>query len=637
LAYPSIQLFVERTTTARRDVELSERSLLTIGEICRRLDGIPLAIELAAARAADLSIDDVAARLDDRLRLLVGGTRTAPDRQQTLRATVDWSYHLLTPPERRLLDSLSVFAGGWTLAAAEDICVANHVQSRAIADVLGMLVSKSLVERSDGEDGHTRYWLLQTVRDYAAERLCNGGAEETIRSRHAGHFLQLAEAAAPQLVGPSIVTWLQLLDREHDNLRSALRWFSGRGDIEHALQLGAALGRFWFSGGHVAEGRARLAELLDLSDDGSSWTRGRALEAAGALAILQADWDAARRYLEQGLALSRSVGDSEGIAWALFNLGFISRLAGDYAVAGRVLGEGLVVSRAGGHLPHEAFILFHLGFMARDEGRDEEARELLEHSLAVAERAGFARVIGFDHESLGVLDLQAGYLSTARTHFETARDIWRATDEWRGLSFSLGYLGRLAVSTEQLTEARQSLAEALKYATDLADRRVTLLALEAIVEFAAATTDRLRALRLAGAVLALRTSAHMPMSAPDAAAFKRRLRPVRASTGRLAAEHTLRHGASLSLDEAVAEARAAIEGASTADARAIGLLTPRERSVAELVARGASNRHVAQMLHISERTVARHLENIFAKLGLNTRTQVSLWIVEHGLSTRESA
>ena len=324
----AVQLFVDRAMLVRSDFRLTDRNASSIASICRRLDGIPLAIELAAARVRSLSAEEINRRLDQRFLLLTGGSRTALPRQQTLRSLIDWSYDLLGEPERLALQRLSVFAEGWTEAAAAQVCAGDGVQAHDVLDLLASLCDKSLV-LAEERDGHTRYRLLETVRQYARERLLEQMNGEAVRGRHLEHYLRHAEQAAAGMQGAEQLRWLRDLEEEHDNLRSALEWSlvaPTPAATASGLRLCAALQRFWLMRGHLSEGRACCARILELTA-AEAPTRERAdvLNAAGVLAYHQLDRVAAREQHAQSLAIRRALGDRRGAAVSLNNLGMLAR------------------------------------------------------------------------------------------------------------------------------------------------------------------------------------------------------------------------------------------------------------------------------------------------------------------------
>jgi non-specific serine/threonine protein kinase len=356
--YEAVRLFLDRATFALPSFALSDQNAPTIAQICRRLDGMPLAIELAAARVRALTVEQIAERLDDRFRLLTGGSRTSLPRQQTLRATVDWSYDLLSEAERVLLHHLSVFSGGWALEAAEAVCGGDAVPSSAVLDLLVQLVDRSLV-LAEPQGVEERYRLLETVRQYAREKLLEAGEANGVRDRHRDYFLSLAEQADPELRGREQLTWLERLTREQDNLRAAIEWSLTRDPAETALRLAGALGWFWDLRGHWSEGRAWVERCLELATPNDAqpdrtatqvapWVRGRIFLAAGILALVQTDFAAARPSLEEAIQLSRSAGDHWGVARALMSLAPVEAYQGRHGEAAAHLQEGLALFRAVG-------------------------------------------------------------------------------------------------------------------------------------------------------------------------------------------------------------------------------------------------------------------------------------------------
>jgi predicted ATPase/DNA-binding SARP family transcriptional activator len=340
--YESVRLFVERARYRNPAFLLDQQNARAVAEICRKLDGIPLAIELAAARAG-LSVEQIAARLDDPLRLLTGGNRTATPRQRTLRGALDWSYELLVGFERVLFRRLSVFAGGFSLEAAETVSSGEGIEEEDVLDLLSRLVDKSLVVSEATGDGGVRYRMLEPVRQYAQERLEESGEGDALRGRHAAFFLALAEVAESKLVEPDQVSWFERLEREHDNLRAALRNALDRGKVEPGLRVGGAIWRFWYARGHLSEGRRWLEEAL--AQPGTAPARAKALRGAGALAWAQGDYARAETLFEESLALRRELGDRQGVAEAINGLASVARDRGEYARARALFEVNLAVCR----------------------------------------------------------------------------------------------------------------------------------------------------------------------------------------------------------------------------------------------------------------------------------------------------
>ncbi|MBC8138265.1 MAG: tetratricopeptide repeat protein, partial [Fibrella sp.] len=408
--YESVRLFVDRAASVQSTFAVTNASAPTVAKICMRLDGIPLAIELAAVRVRSLSAEEINDRLDNRFRLLTGGSRTALPRQQTLRSLIDWSYDLLNAAEKRFFARLSVFAGGWTLAAAEQVCCDAPdepeplIEEWGVLDLLTSLADKSLVFAEPQGEGNTRYRLLETVRQYARDRLAEGKEQDAVRGRHQEYFLALAEEAEPKLHAAEQAVWLRRLEKEHDNLRLALEWSDpgGAGDVAGAkiqvLRLAVALGRFWLSRGFYKEGRDRLRDALadvvalppeHSLTDATKATRAKAQRAEGMIAEAQGDYAAARALYENSLTSCREAGDRFGIASALNSLGGIAaQFQSDYREARALQEESLSIFRELGAKQQAASCLNNLGMYAVIRGDYAAAQQLHEESLSVARELG---------------------------------------------------------------------------------------------------------------------------------------------------------------------------------------------------------------------------------------------------------
>ncbi len=412
--FESVRLFVERGVYSQPRFALTSANAKAVAHICHRLDGIPLAIELAAARVKVLTVDQIAARIDDRFRLLTGGSRTGLPHHQTLRAAMDWSYDLLSEEERALLRRLSVFAGGFNLEAVEAICAGDGVEVDAVLDLLTNLVDKSLVV-AEGLDGEIRYRLLETVRQYSREKLQESGEVAAVRGRHLDWYLGLAERAELELQGPDQVGWLDRLEMEHDNLRTALEWTkTGESGAEVGLQLAGALHRFWAMRGYLSEGREWLEGVLERHKHASR-ARAKAVYGAGDLALDQGDYGRAQALCEESLALYRGLGDKLGMALSLNVLAILTRNRGDHARASTLLEESLTLCRALGYRWALAETLNVLGLTVRRQGDYERAKALFEESLTLwrqtGDKWGLARSLG----SLGVVARLQGDYERART------------------------------------------------------------------------------------------------------------------------------------------------------------------------------------------------------------------------------
>jgi predicted ATPase len=545
----AVRLFVERARSAVSGFALTDANADAVGRICRQLDGIPLALELAAARVRVLSAEEIASRLDDRFGLLAGGTRTALPRQQTLLALLDWSYDLLSADEQALLVRLSVFAGGFTLEAAESLRSGDH--GGEVLDTLTGLVDKSLVM----VDAATpiRYRLLETVRQYAAGHLAAATAA-ALRDALAAYFAQLVQRAAPMLEGPDEAPWLAVLEREHDNIRGAIARVIETGDAERALQLAGPLARFWRVRGHLAEGRRQLTALLDVA--GGLPRRGaaaaRALHGAGWLARDEGDYNAARTLFSQSLAAARAADDALGVAWALVGMGFLDRYEGRYAEARDVLLEAQqTAERAGLRVPLAA-ALGNLGLVARDLGDFGEARRLLERSLEVARSLGDRLGIAWALTNLGLIASFDHEPVAAHTLLEEALALWRALGDRQNIASALSNIGHIAIGEGDHVRAHRCLLESLELLREAGDRRGLAFVLERFVALAAARGKPHLALAVAAHAAALRESIGARQPPSLQAAYESLIEETQRGIppeARRAAERT---GSTLTLDDVVA-------------------------------------------------------------------------------------
>ncbi len=404
--YEAVRLFVDRAAAAKPDFTLTEASAAPLAQVCQRLDGIPLAIELAAARVRTLSVPQIAAHLDERFRLLTGGSRTALPRHQTLRGLIDWSYGLLADAERALFRRLSAFVGGWTLDAAVDVCAGGGVDRFDVVDLLGRLVDKSLVLMDD-HAGDVRYHSLETIRQYALERLAETAEGDAVRARHRDFYLGLAEAAERQLEGPEQVAWLQRLETDHDNFRAALRWSLDAGDTEAALRLGSSLAPFWDTRRYIREGREWLDELRMRAREAPSTSApgrralARVLDGAARMRARSSEFAEEIDLLTQSLALWRELGDRRGIAEALDSLADATRLSGDRARGKILVEESLALFRELGDRRGTAHALNNLASNLSDGGDHARARALFEESVPLFEASEDRRGLSHALDNLG--------------------------------------------------------------------------------------------------------------------------------------------------------------------------------------------------------------------------------------------
>jgi predicted ATPase len=439
--YEAVRLFVERASAALPTFKLTDQNAPVVARICHRLDGIPLAIELAAARTRVLTVEQIAIRLDDRFRLLANGSRITLPRHQRLRAAFDWSYDLLSGAEQILLRRLSGFAGGFTLNATEAVCASDEIAEQEMLDLLTHLVDKSLVIVEERDD-EARYRLLETVRQYAWEKSQESG-EAHIRARHLTFFLSLAEAAAPGLVGERQAAWLNRLERDHDNLRAALEWSADQPEV--GLRLAAALAQFWEVHGYWTEGRERLASMLDRTKaSGPSAVRAKALTAVGRLAWYQGDYAAARTRHEESLAINRELGVKQGIAQSLSNLGLVALDQGDYTAARVLYEQSLAINGELGDKQGIGRALGNLGIVACRLGDYASARSLHEQTLMMFRELGGKRDIAYTLNNLAEVAFHQGEHVWAGTLFRQSIAMKQELGDRYGIAYTLERMAALS-------------------------------------------------------------------------------------------------------------------------------------------------------------------------------------------------
>lgn len=484
--YESVQLFVDRATAVQPGFEMNTANAPAIAQICHRLDGIPLAIELAAARVNVLSAEKIAVRLDDRFKLLTSGNRTALPRQQTLRAAIDWSYSLLSdlpPSERALLRRVSVFAGAWTLEAAEDVCVWETAHAplaqEDVLDVVTSLVNKSLVVQDMSAGMDAQYRLLETIREYALNRLVEAGEAQDVRARHAAFHFNIAENARPMLNGVGQQAGMKLLDQYFDDLRYALDWLADT-DAQAALRLAVMLGRYWEMGSHFSEGRSVLDRMLKLAVNAPPALRAEALCQAGLLTFRQGDYALAEALLQEALSINQAIGSEAGMANAMTNLGATASARGDYAHAREWLEQGLSHARRAGDDDAEAYALVMLGNMAYGMGDERMAQRHYEDALVMRRRQG-------DEISAGKLLHNLGSLAHAQNDLAKARSCYEGSlacttkfgNRWMKTGTLVG-LGNVAYEQHDYEAARRYYDESLAIAKEIGEKSLMGYALEGL-------------------------------------------------------------------------------------------------------------------------------------------------------------
>ncbi len=594
----ALQLFVQRARASRRDLELTREALAAAGEICRLLDGLPLAIELAAARIDRLSPQAILGRLDSpgtgRLPMLTGGLREQPARQQTMRDAIAWSYDLLDQSEQRMFQRLGVFIGGFSIPAASAVCELDEL---SMLDGARSLVAKSLV-RYDGDRGDgPRYGMFETIREFALEQLVASGQAWTARQRHAMWAVALAEQAGPQVKGPEAALWLDALERDHANLRAALGWFVEQRDGEGIARLAGALLPFWDERARYAEGRRWLETALELSSDVAARDRLSLLSGAGTMAWRQTDFAQAIRRHGQALRLAKELDDREA----------------------------------------EAFALNNLGVQEKESGNVDKARGLYEASIAIAREIGETHLVIQALHNLAQIQRVQGESAAARQSMEEVLALAKEHAMSWPLPIMLAALGLIATDLGEYDRAMTLFHESLALALAKGDRGSVVDGIESLARLAAVTGQPRPSIRLFAAGEALREELINPLPPIEGAYREPIMGKLRETVGERGFAAAWAAGRTLSQEEALAEALA-LRG-ETAEGTAPGVerrasahgLTERELEVLRLLVAGHSNREVGALLNISKATAARHVANIYNKLGVDSRSRLTVFALQHGL------
>jgi predicted ATPase/DNA-binding CsgD family transcriptional regulator len=618
--YEAVRLFVERARYRKPDFVLDDRNAAPVAEICGRLEGIPLAIELAAARIGTLAAAQISSRLERSLKLLTSADRSAPERQRTLRAALDWSYELLGTDERELFGRLSVFAGGFTLEATEAVGAGGQIEETAILDILTLLVDKSLV-LVVGRNGEARYRLLEPVSQYAREKLRETGEESQARMRHAEYYLALAEEAEPELSGAREGEWLEQLEAEHDNFRAALGFSLEGGDGGLGLRLAGVLGGFWYKRGYLREGRWWLEREISVGGTSSAMERATALDQAGWMALYQGDLDPSVELLRESLGLFRRLEDEPGIAASLAKLGHAVLHQDDRDYLAALCREAEALKATFTDRPAIGELLVFLGMVALYEGDVERAVTLLEESLDLFRALGSARPAGDSPED--------------------ARDIKLSTAIELVAGQAQEYLWLSALEAGDLDGATSLIEEELRPLRDLGNKPKISYCLLGLAAIAALRGRPDRATRLWVAAEALREEIGLALVLWDHAAtdYEALLADARSQLGEAGWERAQNEARDMTLEQVIAYALAADQDSSSAkqepsvspEALPAGL-SAREVDVLKLVAQGLTNAQIAQQLFISPNTVNRHLNSVYRKLDVSSRAAAARFAAEHRLA-----
>jgi predicted ATPase/DNA-binding CsgD family transcriptional regulator len=680
--YEAVALFLQRAQAVKPEFQVTNASAPAITEICVRLDGLPLAIELAAARIKLLPPQALLARLGQRLDVLTGGARDAPARQQTLRDTIAWSYQLLDAAEQRLFQRLSVFAGGCTLKAVEAIGdTAGQVFERVAS-----LIDKSMLQQTEEQGEEPRLLMLETIRAYGQACLEASGEEEVIRHAHAAYYLRLSETAEQEIEGPQQALWLERLEQEHDNLRTALSWWLEQGEagqsMEMALRLGAALEQFWMIRGHYSEGRIFLERALAGREGVAKAVQAKALGTAAWLAINQSDMDRGEVLCKESLSLWQELGDTTGIALSLQRLAVVAWVRNNPAVARSFMEEALARWKEVSDKRHIGWVLTWLAYMAAQQGEYARAlalgeeslvlyreleskigiagslgrltevlyrsqsdparvRSLLEEVLALSREVGDKLGMAHGQRFAAQLALNQGDMTTARSLIEEALSLFREIGNREGMALSLALLARVEAGQGDHTAARTLYEESVTMASKgMGDKEALASCLEGLASLDAAQGELVRAARFWGAAERLRETIGTPIPPVERADYGRAVASARAQLGEKAFAKALAEGRTMSPEQVLAtQGQVALptpgERSSSPTTASPSTypdgLTTREVEVLRVVAQGLTNEQVAERLVISPRTVDTHLTSIYSKIGVSSRSAATRYAIEHHL------
>jgi len=552
--YAAVRLFVERARAVRPDFSLAEDNAPAVVEICERLDGLPLAIELAAARIKLLPPQVLLDRLGNRLKILTGGARNLPERQRTLRNAIEWSYELLDEGEKLLFARLGVFSSGSTLEAMETVCDAEGDLPTDVFEGAASLLDKSLLRQEEGAGGEPRFVMLETIHEFANAKLEGSGEAEAVRRVHAEYFLALAEEAEPMLWGAEDAAWLERLEQEHDNMRVALSWAIDHEEGELALRVGGALRWFWYMEGYYGEGRRWLEAAL-----GKDWgataaeVRARALEGVGWLAYGQGDLDRAQAAAKEGLKLSTEAGLGDVVAADLQNvLGeAVARQRGDYELAEELLTESLALHRKAGDIRGVAWSLGSLANVSSDRGNYKQAKKLYEEGLALSRELDGAELLGDYLINLGYEFLLEGEPERATTLNEEAAEVYRKRGRRGGLQHTLANLGWAMLLRGDYERAENLHKQSLRVSQDLGDKLIASESLEGLACTAGAQGEAERSAILFGAAAGLREAEGYQQAPRDLSLREPYLAAARSLVDEAAWSAAREKGRSMEFDDAV--------------------------------------------------------------------------------------
>src|SRR6266568_5274163 len=672
--YAAVELFVQRARATRPDMQITPANARALAEICVHLDGLPLAIELAAARSKLLSPQALLVRLGHRLTVLTSEARDVPARQQTLRNTIAWSYELLPPQEQRLFRRLSVFAGGCTLHAVEALGSSLDDEAVSALDGVTSLLDKSLLQPVELEGEETRVMMLETIREYALETLSASGDEEATRRAHADYYLQLAEEAAPKLHGVEEHGWFDRLERDHENMRAALYWLIERKEAELAMRLCIALSFFWLRQGYLSEGRIFLEKALSGSEEDVTSVRALTLDLLGAMLEHLGDFEQAEKLCGESLSLYRELGDLAGIASSLQTLGLSILFQGEYTRARALFEESLARYSEAGDEVGCADLHYNLAMVYSVQGEYARALACAQESLARWRKLGentrstdalfwLAKVLFVSQGSTAAVDalveecltrskdnykwgiadalhlgaqvaLKQGNVAKARTLLEESLTFYKAKGLRAEIAESLIVFGQITTAEGDNATARAFYEECLA----LDYKPIIPAALEGLASVATAQEEPGRAARLWGAAEALRETFGAPLPPVERPGYEQAVSAARTQLGALAFADAWAEGRTMMPEQALAAQERTIQDSPAHPAQPLTRpgkstttypdgLTAREVEVLCLIAQGLTDAQVAERLVISRRTVHTHLNSIYSKLAVNSRSAATRYAI----------
>jgi predicted ATPase/DNA-binding CsgD family transcriptional regulator len=683
--YAAVALFLECARAVKPDFQLTPANTRAIAEICIRLDGLPLAIELAAARIKLLPPQALLVRLRHRLHVLTSATQNVPIRQQTLRNTLAWSYDLLDAKEQRLFRRFCVFVGGCTLEAVESLSTALGELPTDVLDGMASLMDKSLQQQTGQEGEAPRLVMLETIREYGLEALSASGEMERTRQAHAIYYLALTEQAELELGGPQQAAWLDRLEREHDNLRAALQWSLELAEDEKAgqrsetaLRLGGALYMFWWTHGHWSEGRTFLERALTTSEEVPAPIQAKALYAAASLSFIQSHYERAEALTSESLALYRELGDQRGTALSLRVLGNIAWVRSDTAKARSLLEEALALFKEVDDKEYAAYSLFSLGLLASSQGEYARAcalfeeglaffreiehkrgiahslsqlaqalfvsqgdqtsvRSLLEECLTLSREVGFKEGIAAARCLLGQLALSQGDLAIAHAEVEESVMLYKEMGHQHGTAESLSAFGKVLAAEGDYSAAQGFYEESLALSRELGEQWVIATGLVGVGEVVAAQHKLAWAAQLWGAADALRDALGVPIPPIERADYERSLSAARVHLGERAFAAAWAQGRAMTPQQALAaqghKPTPTLTPAMTPSPQVYPAgLTAREVEVLRLLAGGLTDLQIAGKLVLSPRTVHAHISSIYSKLSVTSRSAATRYAIEHHLT-----